>query len=148
MDAQELSDRTEITDLIVGYTRALDQRQWEKFDRLFAPGAYIDYTAFGGEAGDLESTKRYLAATMPIFTKTQHMLGLPEIVVDGDRATAATPCHNPMLMGEGKDAQVMLCSLWYHHEFARTPDGWRIARLSEERNFMTILKGGGDLLPA
>ncbi|HWE57523.1 MAG TPA: nuclear transport factor 2 family protein [Acidimicrobiales bacterium] len=147
MDIQEVSDRAQITDLIVGYTRALDQRRWNEFDSLFTADAHIDYSAFGGESGDLESTKRYLASTMTFFAKTQHMLGLPEIKIDGDRATTATPCHNPMLLGEGKDAQVMLCSLWYHHEFTRTADGWRISRLSEERNFMTMLKSGGDLLP-
>jgi hypothetical protein len=78
---------------------------------------------------------------MPTFAKTQHMLGLPAIVVDGDRASSVTPCHNPMRLGAGKDAQIMVCALWYHHELLRTADGWRISRLSEERVHMTILPG-------
>ena len=146
MDLQQLSDRAEIADLIVAYTRALDGRDWDRFDSLFAGDAHIDYTAFGGVAGNLAEAKKFLAEMMPIFAKTQHMLGLPAITVDGDRATSVTPCHNPMRIGEGKEAQIMVCSLWYHHELVRTPDGWRISRLSEERNFTTILKGG-DLLP-
>ncbi|HMC39575.1 MAG TPA: nuclear transport factor 2 family protein [Acidimicrobiales bacterium] len=142
MDLQEMSDRAEIADLVVRYTRALDEQRWDDFDALFTDDAFIDYTVFGGTAGDLAATKKFLAESMPIFTKTQHMLGLPAITVDGDRATSVTPCHNPMLLGSGRDAKVMVCSLWYHHELARTPDGWRIARLSEERNFMTMLEGG------
>jgi hypothetical protein len=146
MDVQELSDRAEITELIAGYTRALDQRAWDDFDAIFAPDAHIDYSAFGGSSGDLAATKEFLAQSMPIFTKTQHMLGLPSITIDSDRARAVTPCHNPMLLGSGKEAKVMVCSLWYHHELVRTESGWRIARLSEERNFMIVLPGG-DITP-
>lgn len=147
MDMEELADRTAISDVIVGYTRALDQRRWDDLDRLFTEDAYIDYTALGGLAGDLQVAKKFLAETMPMFSRTQHMLGLPEIDVDGDRATAATPCHNPMLLGSGEESKIMLCSLWYHHELLRTEAGWRIARLSEERNFMTILPRG-DINPS
>jgi SnoaL-like domain len=146
VELRELVDRAEITDVIVGYTRALDQRLWADFDAIFTPDAHIDYTAFGGPAGDLESTKKYLAETMTIFAKTQHMLGLPAVELDGDRATAVTPCHNPMLIGSGDKSQVMVCALWYHHELVRTSGGWRISRLSEERNFMTMLPGG-DVSP-
>ncbi len=142
MDAQELSDRAEIADLIVRDTRALDQQRWEEMDSIFTPDAHVDYSAFGGATGDLPAIKKFLSDSMTLFTKTQHMLGLPAITLEGDRATAVTPCHNPMLLGSGKESKVMVCSLWYHHELVRTPDGWRIARLSEERNFMTMLPGG------
>lgn len=142
MDITELSDRAEIADLITRYTRALDQRLWDDFDAIFAEDALIDYTAFGGPAGDLASTKAFLAESMAVFTKTQHMLGLPAIDIDGDTAAAVTSCHNPMLIGAGDKSQVMVCALWYHHELVRTPAGWRISRLSEERNFMTMLAKG------
>ncbi|MDE3203797.1 MAG: nuclear transport factor 2 family protein [Acidobacteriota bacterium] len=141
MDVQELSDRAEIADLITRYTRHLDQRQWPELGALFTADASIDYGAFGGSVGGVPETLEFLAGAMPRFAKTQHMLGLPHIEIDGDRARAATPCHNPMLLGQGKDSKVMVCSLWYHHEFARTPDGWRIASLREERNFMHMLPG-------
>ncbi|MDA8045324.1 MAG: nuclear transport factor 2 family protein [Actinomycetota bacterium] len=141
MDIHELSDRAEIADLITRYTRHLDQQQWTELGALFTTDAHIDYGVFGGSIGNVEETLRFLAEAMPTFTKTQHMLGLPAIDLDGDRATAATPCHNPMVMGHGKESQVMVCSLWYHHEFTRTPAGWRIASLREERNFMHMLPG-------
>ena len=146
MEAREVADRAEIADLIVRYTRAIDQREWTQLDSIFTTDAHIDYSAFGGITGGLEEAKSFLAESMPVFSKTQHMLGLPAVTVDGDRATAVTPCHNPMLMGEGKDARIMICSLWYHHELTRTGGGWRISRLSEERNFMTM-PPGGDILP-
>jgi hypothetical protein len=141
-----MSDRADITELIVRYTRAVDQCDWDAYEQLFTADAVIDYGAFGGVTGDVATVKAFLAESMPGFTKTQHMVGLPEIELRGDRATAVTPCHNPMLMGQGREAKVMVCSLWYHHELVRTAEGWRIARLGEERNFMTILPGG-DIPP-
>lgn len=140
MDVTELADRMEIADVIVRYTRALDQRLWDDFDGIFTADAHIDYSAFGGVVGDLTAAKEFLASTMPIFTSTQHMLGLPAIEIDGDRATAVTPAHNPMVLSSG---QLMVCSLWYHHELVRTPGGWRIRRLHEEKNFMTLLPTEG-----
>jgi hypothetical protein len=141
VELTELSDRAEIADLIVRYTRALDTHSWDDFDALFSEDAHIDYSAFGGAAGDLAAAKEFLASSMSaFFTKTQHMLGLPAIEIDGDTAKAATPCHNPMVLTNG---QLMVCSLWYHHELVRTPDGWRIRRLSEEKNFMTVLPKEG-----
>jgi hypothetical protein len=146
MDVQELSDRAEIAEVIVHYTRAVDQQRWDEFDDIFTPDAHIDYSAFGGSTGDLAATKEFLAKAMVTFDKTQHMLGLPEVTIDGDRAQAVTPCHNPMRIGWGREATVMVCSLWYHNELVRTPGGWRITRLREERNFM-IMEPGGDLVP-
>ncbi|HET9731162.1 MAG TPA: nuclear transport factor 2 family protein [Acidimicrobiales bacterium] len=147
MDIQEVCDRAEIADVIVRYTRVVDRQDWDQLDTVFTADARIDYSAFGGISGDLGRVREFLAESMRFFTSTQHMLGLPAITIDGDRARAVTPCHNPMLMGTGADARVMVCSLWYHHELVRTPHGWRICSLSEERNFMTMPPGGDITSP-
>ena len=141
MDVQELSDRASIADVIVRYTRALDTHSWDDFDSVFSADAHIDYSAFGGSVGDLAATKDFLSSTMTIFKSTQHMLGLTAIsFTDGDHATAVTPCHNPMVL---QDGQLMVCSLWYHHSLVRTSEGWRISKLSEQKNFMTMLPKEG-----
>ena len=48
---QELSDRLEINDLLIRYTYAIDDGDWELLDRVFTPDAQIDYTSSGGIAG-------------------------------------------------------------------------------------------------
>ena len=134
-------DRLEIQDLIARYGRAVDLRDWEAFDRIFTPGCRIDYAAMGGIAGDLVTIKAWLADTMPMFVSTQHMMGLPVIDLDGDRASAVTICHNPMVLKDGDDPQLMVCGLWYHERFVRTAQGWRMEELVEERSYIKILKG-------
>jgi hypothetical protein len=137
----ELADRLAIQDLIARYPRAVDGRDWDGLDELFTPDARIDFTAFGGPAGDLESTKSFLREALGGFRRTQHMMGLPAITLDGDRATSRTSCHNPMVIdnADGSTA-VWLIGLWYDDEFARTPDGWRFtARVQERCYFVTGL---------
>lgn len=144
MNVRELSDRAEIADLIARYARAIDTRSWDHLDQIFTADARIDYIAVGGIAGNVAEAKAYLAETLPIFSCTQHMLGLPAIDINGDRATAVTPCHNPMVLGSGGDARLMVCSFWYHHEFLRTAGGWRISALGEERCHMSVAATPSD----
>ena len=137
---EEMSDRVDIQDLIARYSRAIDTRAWADLDLLFSPDAWIDYTAMGGIEGDLGAVKSYLAETFATFGPTQHMMGLPVIELDGDRAGAVTPCHNPMVIGEGDDPLLLFCGLVYHEQFVRTPHGWRIENLREERCYMRFFR--------
>ena len=136
-----LADRLEIQDLIARYGQAVDRRDWEVLDHLFTPDCHIDYRQMGGIAGDLATVKSWLAETMTIFVSTQHMFGLPVIDLDGDQATAVTICHNPMVLKDGADPQLLVCGLWYHERFVRGAHGWRISELVEERCYTKVMKG-------
>jgi hypothetical protein len=135
-----LADRLDIQDLIARYGQAVDRQDWDAFDRIFTPDARIDYRAMGGISGDPATIKAWLAETMPMFASTQHMFGLPVIDLDGDQATAVTICHNPMVLKDGDDPELMVCGLWYHERLVRTRQGWRIQELVEERSYIKILK--------
>jgi hypothetical protein len=132
----EVADRLAIQDLIARYPLAVDGRDWDALDSLFAADARIDFTAFGGPAGDLASTKDFLRDALGGFRRTQHMMGLPAITLDGDRATARTSCNNPMVIdGADGETSVWLIGLWYDDEFARTRDGWRFTSRKQERSY-------------
>ncbi len=141
LSLQEISDRMEIQDLFVAYTYALDTKDWAAFERVFTPDAFIDYSVMGGSAGDLPSTIEFLRSAMPMFPSYQHMVATSQITVDGDTAEAKTICHNPMTMGEGDDADLMVCGLWYLDKLVRTADGWRIKERVEEKSYMRIFPG-------
>ena len=138
----ELADRLAIQDLIARYPLAVDGRDWDALDDLFVPDARIDFSAFGGPVGDLASTKAFLRDTLVGFKRTQHMMGLPAVILDGDHATARTSCNNPMVIDNADGSTgVWLIGLWYDDEFARTADGWRFtARVQERCYFVTGLK--------
>ncbi len=141
LSQQEVVDRIEIQDLIARYARAVDRSEWAALDDIFTPDASIDYTAMGGIQGGVGEIKEYLAEALSVFVRTQHMMGVPLIEVDGDVARSETSCHNPMVLRDGDDPKVMVCGLWYHETFVRTPDGWRIQDLREERCYTKVLPG-------
>ncbi len=139
LSLQEISDRLEIQDLMVRYSHAVDTRQWDLLDEVFTADAYIDYTAMGGAAGDLTSTKKFLADMLPNFLAFQHLISNSSIVVDGDTATGRTLCHNPMLVADARGKQsLMLCGLWYLDTFVRVEGQWRIRQRVEEKGYMFV----------
>jgi hypothetical protein len=136
LSLQEISDRLEIQDLLVRYCDIVDRRDWDALDEIFTPDAFVDYTAMGGSSGDLVSTKKFLADSMPIFVMTQHMVGPPLLDIEGDTARARTAGHNPMILRDGDDPAIMMCGYWYRDELVRTADGWRIRSRVEERAYI------------
>ncbi len=133
---QELSDRLDIQDLQAAYSHAIDTRNFDALDRVFTPDAFIDYTAFGGSAGGLEETKAFLAKALAMFAGFQHMVATSQVQLAGNRATAKTICWNPMVVKRPGGAEhVFFCGLWYHDEYLRTLDGWRMTRRVEEKCF-------------
>jgi len=135
MDIRALSDRFEIQDLLVAYTQAIDQKDFDALDDLFTEDAIIDYTEAGGAKGNLTEIKSYLARALEKFPSMQHMLGLPQIKIDGDRATARTLCFNPMVTEIDGDRNVFFVGLWYDDTLQRTDKGWRIATRSEDVSY-------------
>jgi hypothetical protein len=133
---QQLSDRLEIQDLQTAYSTAIDTRDWDALDRVFTQDAFIDYSAFGGSTGGLAHTKEFLAKAMPMFAGFQHMVATSQVKLSGNRATGKTICWNPMVLKRGSgEPHVFFCGLWYHDEYLRTLDGWRITRRVEEKCF-------------
>ena len=141
MSLQEISDRLEIQDLLVAYSYALDFQDWEEMEALFTPDATVDYSEMGGSKGDMQTTMEFLRSTMPTFPSYQHMVTTSEIKVDGDTARVRTILHNPMVLGEGDQPDLMLCGLWYLDTLVRTPDGWKFKERVEKKSYMRILPG-------
>ena len=136
MTLEELSDRMEIQELLVRYSHCVDTCDFDGLDHVFTPDAHIDYTAMGGAKGTLPEIKAFLSKAMPIFKSYQHMIGNTVLELDGDRATARTICHNPMMLDRKGEEWVYVCGLWYVDELVRTDEGWRIAQRVEERCYV------------
>jgi len=136
LSLQEISDRLEIEQLIVRYSNAIDQRNWDGLDEVFTADAYIDYRALGGIDGRYPEVKAWLGPALANFPHYCHMVSNIEITVSGDSARARTLCINPMdtpLPGGG--SQVMILGLWYKDKLVRTPRGWRMSERVEEACF-------------
>lgn len=143
LSQQEISDRLEITDLLLRYSHAVDTRDWDAYRQVFTPDAVIDYTAFGGPRGSVDEQVAFLTGAMGGFAHYQHMIGPPLLTIDGDRATGRTICHNPMEFQGPNGPDVFVCGLWYLDRLVRTPDGWRIAERVEEKSYVSNFPTAG-----
>ncbi len=136
-DLQMLSDRLEIDDLLTRYTRAIDTGEWDRLDEVFTPDARIDYTATGGIDGAYPEVKAWLAESLPMFPRRQHVLGQKEVELgaDGDPDAARVTAYflNPMIFVQ-QDGTELLWEFggFYHHRLVRTADSWRSRELVEE----------------
>ncbi len=138
-----VADRLEIEDLITDYAAAIDSGEIDKLDAIFTPDAFIDYSAMGGAKGSYPEVKAFLAKALKGFRNTQHLIGNFEIRLDGDKATGKIMCFNPMELetGDKPAIPVFFLGLWYHDEYIKTPDGWRIARRTEQKSWVYNVPG-------
>lgn len=136
---QEMSDRWEIQDLVFQYSDIIDNKTFDQLREVFTADAHVDYSAFGGNVGDLESTIAYLkqAVANEIFPNSQHLNANIQVELDGDSARGRVMCFNPMEMAlpEG-GTHTFLLGLWYIDEYRRTDAGWRISRREEEKSWV------------
>jgi hypothetical protein len=133
---QELSDRLEIQDQITAYSYAVDLHHWDELDAIFAPGATLDFTASGGEKGTLPELKPWLDKSLNLFDGHQHLMGNTRVQLDGDSATSQTMCLNPMPLTHDGKQRLVFVGIWYHDEWVRTPDGWRISKRVQQKGFL------------
>src|SRR5262245_4363119 len=88
------SDRALIVDSVARLGLLVDRRDWKALEALFTPEVRVDYTSlFGGSA---ETKKRSAlvggwAEFLPSFSKTQHLIGVGAVDLDGDSARVVAP---------------------------------------------------------
>jgi len=136
---EQVSDRIEIDDLLIRYTVAIDEKDWELLDTVYTPDAKIDYTTSGGIKGAYPEVRAWLAKALAPFTMTQHLISNSVVEVDGDAATARTMVFNPMGTDDGKGGlRMFYVGAWYEDKLVRTDAGWRIAERFERKAFMDV----------
>ncbi|WP_230280545.1 MULTISPECIES: nuclear transport factor 2 family protein [unclassified Croceicoccus] len=134
LSIEEMSDRFEIQDLMVGYCYAVDNKDFDALDGYFTDDAVIDYSEMVGVKGSLADIKSFLAASLGSVPMSQHAVSTTQYSFDGDRCETRSVCTNPMVVpGDDGQPQTIFFGLWYIHQFRRTQNGWRISGLYEKK---------------
>jgi hypothetical protein len=134
-----LLDRQEIQDVIARYALGQDRHQGadagvlEDWREVFTNDAVTDYSAAGAPVGSYLALFEWMRGNgdvpgrMSGFSNWQHMLSLPLITIDGDRAQARTDYLATHRGRADKGAQFHYnASGAFHDTLIRTPEGWRI----------------------
>lgn len=147
---QYLFDRVDIQDTIARYSFGQDAHQQgdnnvaEQWKDTFLPEARLDFSVFGIPvctypelAHALRGDNITIGKMNESFSGWQHMLGLPNVRVEGDQATARTDLWATHLGNavEGSPAWSLYAAGVFHDELVRTREGWRISHRKLEIYF-------------
>jgi len=137
-DREIEADRQAIIRLLTTYARAVDTKDWDRYETVFTPDAVIDYTSSGGIRGTRAEARAWVSEALEIFTMTQHIVTNHDITVDGDTATSYADFYNPLGRPDGEGGQALLfVGGAYRDELRRTADGWRITHRVEDMFWFT-----------
>ena len=143
-NAEEVSDRLALADLVACLALATDAGDWAAFVGCFAPGAGVDYGSLG--AGPVEDIVQRLQESQAQYLGTMNVVGTHRVTLEGDRALAETYVVSHHFRQEGDSSWDDEAGTQYHDEFVRTAEGWRIARrVAEVRWFKSDPCAGGWL---
>lgn len=127
MDLQQLTDRIEIEELLVRYSRAIDSKDFDTLETLFTPDATFDGGSLGCPTG-AAAIRAMIEGTLTGLDATQHLVGKSLIELTGDEAEVRTYLFSQHIR-ESAPGPVKHYALGgeYADRVVRTPDGWRIA---------------------
>src|SRR3982074_2688913 len=94
--APEIPERLKLDGLLTRYATAVDTRDWDLYQTVFTPDAFIDYTSSGGIRGELAEVTKWLWGALSGFSMSRHLVPNRDIRVAGDRATSRSYFYNPM----------------------------------------------------
>jgi hypothetical protein len=125
-----LEAQAEIRQLAARYSLAVDRRDTEVLQALFAPGAVVVLpSALAGPGGDTEITDpASLLAPLTRFERTRHAVTQQVININGDTATGETYGVAHHLYRRGGELRDYALALRYRDAFACTGEGWRFTR--------------------
>ncbi len=129
LDLQAISDRIEIEELLVRYSRALDFRRFEELESVFTPDAEFDAGGLGHPQGPAD-IRAMIEGTLTGLDATQHLVGksLIEFSEDGDSAEVRTYLLSQHVRESAPgDVKHYFLGGEYADRMVRTSDGWRIA---------------------
>lgn len=128
---QDLLDRDAIERQIKRYAHIIDHKEFDKLYDVMVPGAWIDYTATGGEKGTVEEMEKSLEQSMAIF-RSQHLMTNVEVDIAEDRKSAKSThlLFNPMTMKKRGRDYTFFCGVRYDCDWVPTEGGiWKISRM-------------------
>lgn len=120
-----LADRTAIIDLTIAYCWALDTRQWDALDDVFATDVTAELAA--PLMHGVEAIKARVARALVPLDDSQHMVTNHQIVIDGDRATCRCYLHAQHVRNGVEGGDNFVIGGRYEDTMVRTASGWRIS---------------------
>jgi hypothetical protein len=138
---EQLAARADIMELKARYCRLLDTRQWEAWGALFTDDVAVNLSddvtpdmgiaVFSGRALMVEQTRQLIDASESVH----HVHGLELAFADDHHASGIWSMYDRIVFPAGSPMpfRAMTAHGFYHEDYMRAADGWRIASLRLQR---------------
>ena len=124
MTAELAADVVAIEQVLYRYAYALDARDYDALDEVFAADARLH--ASGGTLMSPAQYKEMCATELPKLDATHHVVTNTTITVDGNYATARAYFQAQHVKNSMAPNGQFLMAGWVDDELDRRPEGWRI----------------------
>jgi ketosteroid isomerase-like protein len=129
-DVRTVIDRQAVSDLLVRYVHALDNRDWAVVEQCFTADAVFIHPG-GRVEGAAAIVSRAQAALEPL-DGSQHLLGSVSVTVDGDAAQATSYFHAQHIRVGAPGGGLYVIAGTYRDRLCRTAAGWAIFERAQE----------------
>lgn len=122
-----LRDQHAVSQVLYGYARGIDQRNWKAFRTCFCDEVLIDVSSWSGAPATTLKVDQWVETVrdgLSGFDSTQHMITNHQIDCQGDRAHATSNVQATHVLG---DEQAVLGG-GYDTHLIKTDVGWQIHR--------------------
>lgn len=123
---QALFDERDITQVLVRFAHAVDNKDYAALAEVYTPDVTFNYG--DGEQSGFDAIVNLTRHHLDLCGDTQHLLGSISVIVDGDRAESASYVQ-ARHQGLGDKASLFFDSNGqYRDSWERRDTGWRIVR--------------------
>jgi len=139
---QRLADIEAIKQLKAEYIRLVDTQQWDAWARLFTEDCELELD--GGAVSGRDNTVAKVSGALA-GAKTVHRIHQPEVTITGaDSASARWPMSDFVRGTFGGKRLTINGHGYYHEDYVRTADGWRVKRSQLIRQFVEMVPTAED----
>mgnify|MGYP001453042418 CR=1 FL=1 len=126
-----LQDTAAVIDVVLGFARSLDVKDWAACRRCFEDEIETDYSDLRGEPPQTVKADDFVALRRAALErlKTLHLSANHLVTVDGDRATCVSAAVIHRFRPEDGERFDTYCA--YTHALVRTPAGWKISKVKQ-----------------
>ena len=141
LPAHRLADRLAVEDLVTAYAYAVDDRDWQRWEMLFTPDGFVDYTRAGGIAGTPAEVAAWMPGAMSAFRFCLHTTSTHLVRFTGaDTATGRVHVFNRNGVEWKGIPELFDVGAVYDDAYVRVDGSWRISQRIEHTAYVT---GGG-----
>ncbi|MER5348383.1 nuclear transport factor 2 family protein [Streptomyces mirabilis] len=133
---QRLEDRNAIVDVVIKYATSIDEADWEGYASIFTDPVHVDFSEAGLPASDFPRDQfiSFAAQGLGAWTARQHISPNHRVVfdeTDPDKAICYSYMYAQHYLKDAPSGDFYLMRGSYDNHMVRTPDGWKIASLTQ-----------------